>query len=244
MRLPRIFTEQTIATSAHITLESGAARHLIKVLRLERGASIRLFNGRGPEFEATIDQIADGGCVVIAGAPVERKTESPLNLTLAQGIARGEKMDLILQKATELGVSRIIPVLMNRSMVKLSGQRLEKRMMHWQGVVVGACEQCGRTRVPEVAAPVNSATLIESKDKSPLSLILNPAGDQVIDTLPEQARDVLLWVGPEGGFSSAEREDAIANGFGGLRMGPRILRTETAGLVAISLLQARFGDLA
>jgi 16S rRNA (uracil1498-N3)-methyltransferase len=168
-----------------------------------------------------------------------------LRITLLQGVARGEKMDLILHKATELGVNAIAPLWSQRSEVKLDAERAGKRLAHWRGVVTSACEQCGRARVPDVAAPVALSAALDALPSGGLRLILDPEGELSLATLAvESDANVALAVGPEGGWSPADREQLRAGGFRGLKLGPRILRTETAGLAAIAALQARLGDLA
>lgn len=243
MRLPRVFTDQAIDPSSPLELEPQASRHLTKVLRLRRGEALRVFDGSGSEFDASILETKGEFCIVRIDGETDSNLESPLDLTLAQGITRGERMDLVLQKATELGIKRIIPVAMNRSVVRLKDRRLQKRMTHWRGVVIGASEQCGRCRVPEVAEPMTSDQLAASGFDKTQKLMLDPGAETGVTDLEVFDPNVLLWVGPEGGFDDTERRAAVEGGFRGLRLGPRILRTETAGLVAISLLQAGFGDL-
>ena len=163
---------------------------------------------------------------------------------LLQGIARGEKMDLILQKATELGVAAILPVTSQRSEVKLDAARAAKRLAHWRNVVIAACEQSGRAVVPDVAAPATLQEALASLPTGGLRLLLDPEGRQSIATLAAIDGQALLAVGPEGGWSPRDREQLQSADFQGLRLGPRVLRTETAGLAAIAALQSRFGDLA
>ncbi len=224
-----------------------ASRHLVRVLRLTLGANLIVFDGGGGEYPARISKISNGRVVVMLSEPRHHPmTESPVDITLAQGLIRGERMDLVLQKATELGVSRIVPVAMERCVTRLSPQRLEKRMRHWRNVVIGACEQCGRTVMPVIEPLQSSAELTENATESeyPLRLLLQTDSTTRIDDIQQPAgRRILLWVGPEGGFGKTEAA-AVTKGFRSLRMGPRILRTETAGLVGLSLLQARLGDLA
>ncbi len=180
---------------------------------------------------------------VVSSLAVDR--ESPLRLTLIQGIARGEKMDLILQKATELGIARIQPVNAERTEVKLDAERLDKRVAHWRSVVVSACEQSGRTRIPEVSMPATLMQAAQACDSADLRLLLDPVGEQSLARLsPPTGAGIAIAIGPEGGWSPRDREILLASGFLGLRLGPRILRTETAGLAAIAALQSRFGDLA
>jgi 16S rRNA (uracil1498-N3)-methyltransferase len=161
---------------------------------------------------------------------------------LLQGIARGEKMDLILQKATELGVHAIAPVFADRTEVRLDGERLHKRMDHWRSVVISACEQSGRARIPDLLPARGLADAAAALDADALKLTLDPVGEHRFETLARPAGAVVIGIGPEGGWSEKDRSVLQAHGFSGLRLGPRVLRTETAGLAAIAALQARFGD--
>jgi 16S rRNA (uracil1498-N3)-methyltransferase len=239
MRIPRIYVPQTLRPGREVELPLQAGEHIARVLRLDRGHPLRLFNGSGDEYEAELASLAKRSVTarVLESAEAEDR-ESPLRITLAQGIARGEKMDWILQKATELGVARIVPIVTDRTEVKLDPERAERRVAHWEAVVASACEQCGRSRLPEVAEPLKLADWAASLDESAgLRLALDPQGD-----LPASTRATLA-VGPEGGLSSHDLATLGAAGFQGLRLGPRILRTETAGLAALAVMQALIGDL-
>ncbi|MFZ1222658.1 MAG: 16S rRNA (uracil(1498)-N(3))-methyltransferase, partial [Dokdonella sp.] len=218
--------------------------HLARVLRLERGHPIVLFNGDGHEFRGEISQLGKRAVSVRVLEMLDSANrESPLQLTLAQGVARGEKMDLIVQKATELGVSRIIPLITERTEVKLDAERAGRRLAHWQAVIAAACEQSGRVRLPTLAAPQRLATWASALgEESGLRLALDPAGEVSPRALPAFASAVLV-VGPEGGLSDQDLNILDQADFRGLRLGPRILRTETAGLAAITALQAIHGDL-
>ncbi|GAB3349177.1 16S rRNA (uracil(1498)-N(3))-methyltransferase [Lysobacter tyrosinilyticus] len=245
MRLTRVHVDTALSPGAELDLPEGVAAHLSRVLRLSIGDECVLFNGDGHDYLARIvTQDKRGLRVAVSGSqPVDN--ESSLRLVLLQGVARGEKMDLILQKATELGVASIAPLWSQRSEVKLDGARAEKRLAHWRGVVASACEQCGRARVPEVAAPVSLAAAVDALAAGGLRLILDPEGELALSQLSAQAdTTVVLAVGPEGGWSPTDREQLRAAGFQGMKLGPRILRTETAGLAAIAALQSRLGDLA
>ena len=244
MRLTRCHVDAALSPNAEVTLPDSAAAHLVRVLRLREGDECVLFNGDGNDYRARIASAGKREVVaqVLSAGPVDN--ESPLRITLVQGIARGEKMDLILQKATELGVAGFVPVLAERTEVKLDAERTEKRMAHWRSVIVSACEQSGRARVPELAPPTAlnhvGAALVENAVK----LTLDPFGDSTLATLePPADHTVAIAIGPEGGWSPRDREILRMAGFSGLRLGPRILRTETAGLAAIAALQSRFGDL-
>jgi 16S rRNA (uracil1498-N3)-methyltransferase len=243
VRVTRIHVDTSLSPGGEVLLPEHAAAHLSRVLRLGVGDECVLFNGDGHDYAARIVALGKRELRVAIDGIRATDNESPLRITLLQGIARGEKMDLILQKATELGVAAFAPLWSQRSEVKLDEARAEKRLAHWRGVVTSACEQCGRARVPEVAAPVSLKAALDALPGGGLRLILDPEGELGFATLtvaPSTAID--LAIGPEGGWSSSDREQLRAAGFRGLRLGPRILRTETAGLAAISALQAQFGD--
>lgn len=250
MRIPRIYIPDTLECERKIRLDKKAANHVTRVLRLKAGASIILFNGQGGEYEAVLDSTTpDNVCATITGYD-ERDIESNLELILAQGISRGERMDYTLQKSVELGVNQFIPLTTERCGVKLEGERLDKRHQHWQSVIASACEQCGRNRLPGLfqlttlanwlsGLPVNENTSGDNK----LKLVLNHRADQSLSTLSEPASSVLLLVGPEGGLSEVEIKAAQRAGFTPVRLGPRVLRTETAGVAALAAIQTLWGDL-
>ena len=245
MRLTRVHVDQALRAGSEIALPEGPATHLSRVLRLGVGDACVLFNGDGHDYPARIVALGKRELRVAIDAATAVERESPLRLVLLQGIARGEKMDLILQKATELGVAELRPLWSQRSEVKLDEARAEKRLAHWRSVVASACEQSGRARVPEVVAPLALSAALAALPAGGLRLILDPDGELAFSTLSVDAdAPVHLAIGPEGGWSPLDREQLRAAGFAGLRLGPRILRTETAGLAAIAALQARFGDLA
>ncbi|RZZ90856.1 16S rRNA (uracil(1498)-N(3))-methyltransferase [Pseudoxanthomonas winnipegensis] len=244
MRVTRVHVEAALAPGHEVALPEDAAAHLARVLRLREGDACVLFNGDGHDYPARLVSLDKRQVRARIEAAQPLQNESPLRIVLLQGIARGEKMDLILQKATELGVARILPVDSERSEVKLSGERLHKRLAHWQGVVVAACEQSGRARVPEVASPQALIAAAAALPDDTLRLLLDPQGAHALSTLQAPASQrVVIAIGPEGGWSPRDRQALEAAGFQGLRLGPRVLRTETAGLAAIAALQARLGDL-
>jgi 16S rRNA (uracil1498-N3)-methyltransferase len=243
MRLTRVFVDQALAPGLRVTLPESAATHLVRVLRLREGEACVLFNGDGHDYDAVIATVTKRGVDAVIGAARVVDNESPLRLVLLQGIARGEKMDLILQKATELGVSAIAPVFADRTEVRLDGERLDKRVAHWRSVVASACEQSGRARIPELLPPRSLGEAAAALDADALRLTLDPQGEHRFETLARPAGAVVIGIGPEGGWSAKDRELLAQHGFTGLRLGPRVLRTETAGLAAIAAMQARFGDL-
>jgi 16S rRNA (uracil1498-N3)-methyltransferase len=244
MRVPRIFTDQPLPSGHEILLPEQAGEHLARVLRLERGHPLVLFNGDGRECDARLATLAKRSVTaeIIRVRDVDR--EAPLRLTLAQSIARGEKMDWILQKATELGVARIVPLVTERTEVKLDEDRAERRLAHWISVIASACEQSGRNRLPVLEPPQRLDRWLGSLGESGATRIaLLPEGDAQLRQLPAMENGALLAVGPEGGFSEHDIAILGQGRFMGLRLGPRILRTETAGIAALAALQALYGDL-
>ena len=243
MRVTRVHVDAALSAGATVALPDTAATHLVRVLRLQSGDACTLFNGDGNDYDARISSVGKRSvdATVFGARAVEN--ESPLRITLVQGIARGEKMDWILQKATELGIHGIIPVGSERSEVKLDAERAGKRLAHWRNVVVSACEQCGRARVPEVAAAQSLQASLTYLPTVP-RFLLDPEATQLIADIPQPlVSGCVLAVGPEGGWSPRDRELLHQAGFSGLRLGPRILRTETAGIAAVAALQSHFGDL-
>ena len=243
MRLTRCHVDADLRIGTSVALPDAAANHLARVLRLREGDGCVLFNGDGHDYDARITAISKRGVLAdITGARII-DNESPLHVTLLQGIARGEKMDLILQKATELGVAAIVPVMAERTEVKLDAERTGKRVAHWHNVIASACEQSGRARLPSLAAPAALGEAAHAVDAGATKLTLDPTGDVSLATVQVATNAVVVAIGPEGGWSPRDRDMLSAAGFIGLRLGPRILRTETAGLAAIAALQSRFGDL-
>ncbi len=244
MRLTRCPVELPLSLGQTLALPEETANHLVRVMRMREGEGCVLFNGDGNDYAATLTSVGKREVRVSIDSAQPVDNESPLAITLLQGIARGEKMDLILQKATELGVARIIPVNAERTEVKLDAARAEKRLAHWRSVVGSACGQSGRARIPQVDAPLALAAAAMSLPADSLRLTLDPLGEHRLATLQAApANGVVVAIGPEGGWSPRDRQQLADAGFQGLQLGPRILRTETAGLAAIAALQARLGDL-
>jgi 16S rRNA (uracil1498-N3)-methyltransferase len=243
MRLTRVHVDAALAPGMRIALPEHAGAHLVRVLRLREGDACVLFNGDGHDYDARLLAANKRGVEAEIVGVRAIDNESPLRIVLMQGIARGEKMDLILQKATELGVAAIAPVFADRTEVRLDGDRLEKRMTHWRSVVISACEQSGRARIPELLPARGLAEATAKLDETVSKLTLDPQGEHRFATLDESQTDVAIGIGPEGGWSEKDRDILRAQGFRGLRLGPRVLRTETAGLAAIAALQAKFGDI-
>ncbi len=242
MSIPRIYQPISLSSGETQTLTLSAAHYLGQVRRTREGDSVILFNGNGGEYQAEVLSLKKDKITVKIGSFSEVHNESPLSVELAQGIARGEKMDFIIQKAVELGAKRIIPLFTERSNVKLDPDKRLKRQQHWQAVAVSACEQSGRAVIPEVALPIELGAWL--KTFKGRGLTLSPLDNTRISGLEVQKGETLtLLVGPEGGLSAAEVALTEQKDFSPLNLGPRILRTETAPLAALALLQARFGDL-
>jgi 16S rRNA (uracil1498-N3)-methyltransferase len=243
VRLTRVYVDAPLAAGTRVTLDGGAARHVTRVLRLRVGEALTLFNGSGGEYAASIEQSQGGRVAVAIGEQRAIERESPLTLTLAQGVSRGERMDLVVQKATELGVSGLVPVLSERSVVRLTAQQADRRLNHWRAIAVAACEQSGRNRLPAIAAPVPLKDFLRSGTDGVTRLLLSPAAGATLADVPRPVTAVSVLIGPEGGLAQAEQEAAVAAGFKPVRLGPRVLRTETAAIAALTLLQREFGDL-
>jgi 16S rRNA (uracil1498-N3)-methyltransferase len=237
----RLYCDLPLSPGAEIALPEAAARHAVTVLRLQVGDTLNLFNGEGGEYSASLVAVnkRETRVRLIEFHAAER--ESPLRITLALGISAGERMDYSLQKATELGVAAIQPLATERSVVKLAGERADKRLRHWQNVVVAACEQCGRNRVPAVAPVQKLFAYLAAVDRNKRLLLLSPDAATPLKRVPPAAGVVLL-IGAEGGLAPAESEAAEASGFEPVSLGPRILRTETAPVAAIAALQTLWGD--
>lgn len=242
MRLSRLYLSQPISAHGEILADDALAHYVRDVLRLRKDDAVILFDGRGGEYEGAVLEVHRHGLKLAVGAWRERNSESALHTELGLGISRGERMDYAVQKAVELGASRITPLLTEHTVVKLSGERREQRRLHWQKVAVSACEQSGRCRVPEVAEPVALEAWL--KEQSGLRLYCDPRAEQGLTQLatPENRR-VCLLAGPEGGFSAEERQLAQDSGFLPVRLGPRVLRTETAALAILAAAQLLWGDL-
>lgn len=243
MQRSRIYSPEALRTGATLVLAESATTHVTRVLRLTAGDPITLFDGTGIDYAATIVAPSRNGVTVRVGAGTAVERESPLQLTLLQGVSRGPRMDLVVQKATELGVHTIQPVLTGRSVVRLDAERAAARLQHWQNIVISACEQCGRSVLPEVREPAELAAALASLEPGTVGLMLDPDGDTTLESLAPAARRIALAIGPEGGFTENERTLLGQAGFGRLRLGPRILRTETAPLAALSILQYARGDM-
>tara|TARA_R110000764_G_scaffold8760_8_gene28904 strand:- start:354 stop:1100 length:747 start_codon:yes stop_codon:yes gene_type:complete len=247
MRNPRIYQAQTFEVGQTQALNEDAFGHIVRVLRLKSGDDITLFNGIAEqagyfEYQAKLTNVGKKSADVEVLAKKLVENESPLNIHLAQGISRGDRMDFTLQKSVELGVNTITPIFTERCGVKLSGERLEKKHQQWQKIVISACEQSGRCAVPIVAPPIYLDDWLQ-QDSEALKLNLHPKAQHSIMSLPIENQRVRLLIGPEGGLNDSEIASANKAGFHDVLLGPRVLRTETAALTAITALQCRYGDL-
>ena len=240
----RLFVSGALINGAEIEVDGDQARYLSKALRSRIGDRIRVFNGEGPEWPATITRISKNTVALELGDSFEAGTESDLKIHLVQGISRGDRMDFVVQKATELGVKRITPVMTEYGVVKLDAARAEKRREHWQKIATSACEQCGRTRLPLIDTPITLKNWFGNKPGNvDAELILTPGAATPLASTPIPETKVCVLIGPEGGFSEAEYGDAAVSGFKAVSLGPRILRTESAAVATLAVLQSLWGDL-
>jgi 16S rRNA (uracil1498-N3)-methyltransferase len=242
MATPRFHCPNILAPGQIVSLPPNAAIHASKALRMQAGDKAILFNGDGNDYPCTLVHVTKSGVTAKVSMPVANNSESPIKVTLAQAISSGDRMDYTLQKAVELGVTAIQPIASQRSIVKLSGERAEKRREHWQNVVISACEQSGRAIVPDVAAPLPLAQWLAGIEDFALRLTLSPYAETVIQELPAPKGDICLLVGSEGGLTEDEITMASNKGFQAIRLGSRILRTETAPLAALAAMQTLWGD--
>lgn len=242
MSSPRFFCDAKLGPGAQLDLPDSAAHHAQRVLRLKAGDKVTLFNGDGHDYVCELLRVSKEGVSAKISGQTLIERESPLNVTLAQCISSGDRMDLTLQKSVELGIARIQPLAAERSVVKLSGERAEKRLQHWQNVVISACEQSGRAFVPKVLPPMPLLHWLAQQDDYTLKLILNPFTERRLHDLAQPQGPICLLIGCEGGFAPGEVTAALHAGFTDVKLGPRILRTETAGLAALTALQTLWGD--
>jgi len=242
MREPRVHTANDLTTGSEITLEPGPARHLLKVLRLGPNAPLKLFNGDGGEFAARLIHADKDRVTAKIEAKLAFEPPPSLPLLLLIGISKGERMDFAIQKAVELGVSRIQPLFCGRSVVQLKGERLQRRLDHWRGIIIGACEQSGRCRLPDLHPPTKLNTALDQSLGYDCRLVLHHKGAKALKELDAPKKAVALLIGPEGGLTPAELQLAQNAGFIPLRLGPRVLRTETAPLAALAAIQTLWGD--
>lgn len=244
MRLIRVYVETALAPGAGIAASGTAATHMARVLRLTAGDPVTVFNGDGSDYPARIAAIRSSQVDIEVLERLPARPESPLALTLVQGIARAERMDLIIQKATELGVAYIQPVVTARSVVRLDAKTTERKLSHWRSIVIAACEQCGRARLPAIAEPLPLPEwLARSAPQSVRRLQLAVDALESLASAAAGAGAIEVLIGPEGGLEDSERNSAAGAGYRGCAIGPRVLRTETAAIAALAVLQSTAGDL-
>lgn len=243
MRNIRFYSDQALAIGAQIQLSNSATAHAVRVLRMAVGDQATLFNGDGYDYACTLITVQKNAVLVVVDACQLLENESPMQITLLQGISSGDRMDYTIQKAVELGVKQIQPLTTERSIVKLTGDRAEKKVAHWQGVVNSACEQSGRAVVPTVLMPLTlKQWLLENAHQGQSRILLNPVGAKQLRDIDQPVKQVQLLIGPEGGLNDAEINLAVAHQFQSIILGPRVLRTETAALAALSAMHTLFGD--
>jgi len=239
----RFFTDSPLAVNTDIQLSENAAAHATRALRLNAGDNAIVFNGDGFDYECTLTSVKKNAVTATVTGAKKINSESPLNITLLQGISSGDRMDFTIQKAVELGVTLIQPINSQRSVVKLTQDRAEKRIEHWQNVAISACEQSGRAFVPKVLAPLSlEAWLSQNPHTETTRILLNPIGAKRLTEIPTPSSAIELLIGAEGGLSNGEIDMASSQHFQSIVLGPRILRTETAALSAISVMQSLWGD--
>jgi 16S rRNA (uracil1498-N3)-methyltransferase len=243
MRSTRLYVDAPLTVDSVHQLAPETCHYLLRVLRYRSGRPLIVFNGSGGEYDARIERIERNAVFLHLGEfrPVNR--ESRLTLTLAQGVSRGERMDYTIQKAVELGVHSIQPLLTERAVVRLESSRAERRVAHWQSVAIHACEQCGRDCIPSVSSPRGYSEWLEDQAEAGMKLRMDPLGPSHLSDQTYDRGSITLLVGPEGGLSDAENVLADKAGYVGFRLGPRILRTETAAVAALTAIQLRWGDL-
>ncbi len=241
MRIPRLYTDQRLAPNDLITLDHDASKYLTRVLRMQTGHQLVLFNGDGYNYGAVISNVAKATAVTVTSCQ-PNPSESPLKITLVQSLGKGAKLDLVIQKATELGAHRISPISNERSVRRIPQDRTSRKLDHWRNIAISACAQCNRSTIPIIDPLADFNDWLTALDSDNVYL-LHPEATHSFADIELTSPDCTLLVGPEGGFSDEEITQATATGITPLRCGPRILRTETAGFAAISILQARFGDL-
>lgn len=251
MRVPRIYLDQALHSGAELALDKAAAHYLVSVLRLRAGDALIAFNGSGGEYTALLQMATNKQATIKVGSHNLGVKPSPVQLTLAIGLSRGERMDWVIQKAVELGVNEVVPLFTERCEVKLKGERALKKQGHWQQIAISACEQSQRNDVPTIKPVqplVEFLAACAAPANSNLTLILDPRAKQSLSNIlldqESSAKTIVLLSGPEGGFSDEEIEHTQQKGAISVGLGPRVLRTETAPLVALSIAQALLGDMA
>ena len=241
MRIPRIYTDTPLQAGAEAQLDDKAAQHVGRVLRMQPGQGLSLFNGDGQDYPALIASASKKNVTVQVQQPTANSSESALEIVLGQTLSKGDRMDYAVQKATEMGVTRIVPLSTERCDVRLKGDREDKRLSHWRSVAISAAEQCGRARVPDILPVMNITEWLEYSQRCDLRLVLHHRTEQSLNSLA-RPNSIALMIGPEGGLSADEIAQAETSGFLPVALGPRVLRTETAPVAAMALCQWLWGD--
>jgi 16S rRNA (uracil1498-N3)-methyltransferase len=241
LRIPRIYTDTPLQAGAEAQLDDNAAQHVGRVLRMQPGQALSLFNGDGQDYPALITSAGKKNVTVQVQQPTANGSESALEIVLGQTLSKGDRMDYAVQKATEMGVTRIVPLSTERCDVRLKGDREDKRLSHWRSVAISAAEQCGRARVPDILPVMNITEWLEYSQGCDLRLVLHHRTEQSLDSMAKP-NSIALMIGPEGGLSADEITQAEKSGFLSIALGPRVLRTETAPVAAMALCQWLWGD--
>lgn len=242
MSTPRFYCPILLQPGHVVSLPANAVAHACRVLRMQVGDAVVLFNGDGNDYAGKLASVNKHEATAEVLSAQQAGRESPLKIALAQAISAGDRMDFTIQKAVELGVTAIQPIASQRSVVKLAGERADKRREHWQQVVASACEQSGRAVVPTVAPPLSLTKWLATLPAYATRITLSPTAAQTLHTLPRSGGEICLLIGPEGGLTAQEIELAAAQGFTGVQLGRRILRTETAALAVLAAIQTLWGD--
>jgi 16S rRNA (uracil1498-N3)-methyltransferase len=239
---PRFFFPSSLAVGREVALPPNAAHHASSVLRLRPGDAVTLFDGSGGEYGARIERMTSRAVDVVVGEHRASERESPLAVTLVQAVIAAERMDYVIQKSVELGVSEVAPVTCARGVTRLDANRAQRRVEHWRQIAIASCEQCGRNRVPNVEAPSDLTTWLRRASTAHARLLLTPSAQTALGDLDAPGNGIELLVGPEGGFTAEEEAAALHAGFRAIRVGPRVLRTETAGPAMLAAMNALWGD--
>lgn len=247
MKTPRVYINAALTVGEQIKLDKDAGKYVVRVLRRRVGDGLELFNGDGYNYRATLLSCTATDTVAEIQQRHHNNAESPLSINLVQALAKGTKLDLVIQKATELGVTQITPVSSERSILQLDKSRLDRKLEHWRGIAESAASQCHRSVIPVIAAPQSLSDWLQHSAQNSTCLLLHPQTQQSLNDikleLPPELQECSLLIGPEGGFSDGELAHASQCGVMSFRLGPRILRTETAGFTAIAILQSLYGDI-
>ena len=240
-RIQRFHVDQIDNSKSHLEIADEQSHYVTRVLRLQTGDRMILFDGSGSEWKAKIIDTKRNRLLLELEERATPDRESPINLTLIQSISRSQRMDLVMQKSTELGVTRIVPVFSTNTIVKMKEDKIEKKMNHWRNILISASEQSGRTKIPDLISPIQLETECLKRYKSDLSIFYDTTGKDSYDA--NNPKDITAVIGPEGGFTEDEKQMAIDAGYMVMQSGPRLLRTETAPIMALSILQYLYGDL-